>query len=84
MQVTPLHPNLRQSDIIGGWKFQNDYVDSCFELFYSFMNRYPIKSCILNPNLQNPPPRNQENFSQLGCSRLTIVAYHEDNLPAEF
>ena len=34
----PLHPNLRQSEIIGSWAYWNYYVDSCFKLFFFFMN----------------------------------------------
>ena len=44
----------------------------------------PIKSCILNKNLQNTPPFKQENISQLACSRLAKVAYNTDNCPVEF
>ena len=29
----------------------------------------PIKSCILNQNLQKPTPRNQENIVQLVCEQ---------------
>jgi len=44
----------------------------------------PIKSCILNKNLQKPTPRNQENIGELGCSRPAKVACYTDKCPVQF
>ena len=55
------------------------------------MNKYPmgpsftpIKSCILNQNLQKPTPRNQENIGQLVCSRLVKIVHYTDGCPLNF
>ena len=67
-EANPFHPNMRQSDILGGWQFQNHYLDSCFQLFLLHEQVphgpqfYPLKFCILNQNIQYPTPRNQENI----------------------
>jgi len=44
----------------------------------------PIKSCILNQNLQKPTPRNQENSGELGCNRLAKVACYTDKCAVQF
>ena len=83
MYSIPIHPNMRQSDIIDGG---NNYADSSFELCFFFLSwigttwtlvshykilQFESKSTVT----QYPPPRNQENMHQFDCSWLAKVAY---------
>ena len=83
-----LHPNLRQSDIIGGVNI--GIILQILVLNFFLLEQvghgpkfHPHKILYFESNLQYPTPHNQDNIGELGCSRLAKLACCTDNSPVQ-